>query len=264
MATSIADRTDSERLTDEWRSQSTNGENISETERWVSFAAGGLLALYGARRRGWQGFSLATLGGALIARGASRYCAVYDTLGVDTAHGRVEPAKVLGRILPARTIEVERAVTIARPRAELFQFWRDLTNLPGVMEHLESVTVAEDGRSHWVASAPAGQSVEWDAQITEEIADELIAWRSLHDAEIENAGSIRFSDAPGGRGTIVHVSLRYRAPGGKLGSAVAKMFGEDPEQQVREDLRHFKQVMEAGEVPTIDGQPTGKVKEKNR
>jgi uncharacterized membrane protein len=182
---------------------------------------------------------------------------VYDALGVDTAHGRVHPGKVLAHIMPAQTIEVERAVTILRPRAELYAFWRDFTNLPRFMQHLARVDVIDERRSHWVARAPADRLVEWDAEITDEMPDELIAWRSTADSDIGNAGSVRFTDAPGDRGTVVSVDLRYEAPGGKLGALFAKLFGEEPEQQVREDLRRFKQVMEVGELPTTEGQPSG-------
>ena len=176
---------------------------------------------------------------------------------VDTAHGELRQGSVIASILPARTVESERSVTINRPRAELFRFWRDFENLPRFMKHLESVTKIDDTRSHWVAKAPLGRSVEWDAEITDEMESELIAWQSTQRADIENAGSVRFVDAPGGRGTEVKVNLRYEAPGGLVGATFAKIFGEAPEQQVREDLRHFKQIMEVGEAPTVAGQPAG-------
>jgi uncharacterized membrane protein len=171
---------------------------------------------------------------------------------------------VIASILPARAVEVERSITISRPRVELFRFWRDFENLPHFMEHLESVTKFDDTRSHWVAKAPLGKRVEWDAEITDEIENELIAWQSTRRADIENAGSVSFTDAPGGRGTEVMVHVRYEAPGGLVGATFAKIFGEAPEQQVREDLRHFKQIMEAGETPTIEGQPSGAADRRSR
>ena len=149
-------------------------------------------------------------------------------------------------------IHVEQAVTIKRPRTEVYGFWHNFENLPRFMAHLESVEVTGDGRSHWTARAPAGTTVEWDAETVEDRPNELITWRSLPDASVPNSGSVRFVDAPGDRGTEVHVELRYQPPGGKLASWIAKLFGEEPEQQVKGDLRRFKQVMETGEVVHSD------------
>ena len=131
-----------------------------------------------------------------------------------------------------QAITVRKAITVQRPREEVYRFWRDFSNLPRFMEHLESVQVLDDRRSHWKARAPAGSSVEWDAEITEERENEFIAWRSLQHADVDNWGSVQFVDAPGDRGTEVHVKLRYEPPGGKLASIVAKLFGEEPGQQV--------------------------------
>jgi uncharacterized membrane protein len=153
---------------------------------------------------------------------------------------------------PQHGIQVTEAITINRPRNAVYGFWHNFENLPRFMAHLESVEVTGEGRSHWKAKAPAGTSVEWDAEITEDRPNELIAWRALPDAEIPNSGSVRFSDAPGNRGTEVRVDLQYQPPGGKLGSWVAKLFGEEPAQQVKGDLRRFKQVMEIGEIVHSD------------
>jgi uncharacterized membrane protein len=239
------------------RGQVGDGRNISDLERWVSLIGGSALALYGLSRRSRGGLALAAAGGVLVARGVTQRSLLYSALGVDTAHGELRHGSVIASILPARTVEIERSVTISRPRAELFRFWRDFENLPRFMEHLESVTNIDDTRSHWVAKAPLGRTVEWEAEITDEIENELIAWQSTQRADIENAGSVRFLDAPGGRGTEVKVNLRYEAPGGMVGATFAKIFGEAPEEQVREDLRHFKQIMEVGETPTTAGQPSG-------
>jgi uncharacterized membrane protein len=149
-------------------------------------------------------------------------------------------------------VEVHQAITINRPAEELYRFWRDFRNLPRIMSHLESVHVTGDGRSHWKAKAPAGMTVEWDAEVTEDRPNELLAWRSVG-GQVDNAGSVRFVPAPGGRGTEVHVTLRYDPPGGVLGKWVARLFGESPEQHVFDDLRHFKQVMETGEVVLSEG-----------
>jgi len=156
---------------------------------------------------------------------------------------------------PAQTgsNHVKKSIIIDAPAADLYRFWRDFENLPRFMRHLESVRVTDERRSHWVAKGPAGTTVEWDAEITEERPDELIAWRSAEGADVFNAGSVRFEEATGGRGTIVRVELDYDPPGGILGVAVAKLFGEEPAQQIDGDLRRFKQIIETGEVVISDG-----------
>jgi uncharacterized membrane protein len=157
--------------------------------------------------------------------------------------------------------ELHRTMTINRPRQELYAFWRQLDNLPRFMDHLESVTVQDDRRSHWVAKAPAGRTVEWDAEITVDEPGEVLAWHSLDGADVPNGGKVRFIEAPPGRGTEVHVLIHYELPAGPAGKVVAKLFGEEPDQQVREDLRRFKRVMETGEVATTEGQPSGRAEE---
>ena len=149
-------------------------------------------------------------------------------------------------------VRTKRSITIGRPVSEVYAFWRDFSNLPRFMRHLESVTVTGDGRSHWRAKAPAGKRVEWDAVTTEDRANELIAWRSVEGSDVYNAGRVRFQPAPGGRGTEVRVEFEYDPPFGKLGSKVAMLFREEPGQQVQDDLRHFKQVMETGEIVLSD------------
>lgn len=158
---------------------------------------------------------------------------------------RVSPVASVPR---GQGIKVEERVTINRPVVEVYAFWRDFENLPRFMDHLESVTVLDENRSHWVAKGPAGSRIEWDAVIHNEIDDELIAWRSLPDAEVNNAGSVHFTPTADGRGTEVRVVLSYDPPAGRLGAVVAKLLGEEPSQQVADDLRRLKQVMDAGEV----------------
>lgn len=149
------------------------------------------------------------------------------------------------------TLHCMRSTTVNRSLEEVYAFWRQLENFPRFMAHLESVTV--DGTtSHWRAKAPVGMSIEWDAVITEDVPNECIAWRSLEGAQVPNYGSVRFTRSPGGRGTEVHVDLRYEIPGGKLASLVAKLFGEEPAVQIDGDIRRFKQVMETGEVVHSD------------
>ena len=155
-------------------------------------------------------------------------------------------------------IHVKKSITINRPPEEIYSFWRDFRNLPRVMSHLESVEVTGDRESHWVAKAPAGMKVEWDAIITDDKPNELIAWRSVEGAEVQNSGIVRFQPAPGGRGTEIQVELQYNPPGGRLGGMIAKLFGEAPEQQIEEDLRRFKQLMETGVIIESDASIQGR------
>jgi uncharacterized membrane protein len=152
---------------------------------------------------------------------------------------------------------IGRTVTINRPRREVYAFWRDFTKLALFMENIESVTVIDDRRSHWVVSAPGGRSVEWDAEIVDDIPDQLIAWRSVGDADIVHSGSIEFRDAQGGRGTEVRATIVYDPPGGAVGKVIAKLFQKEPKIQARRDLRRFKQLMETGEISTSQMNTTG-------
>jgi uncharacterized membrane protein len=154
-------------------------------------------------------------------------------------------------------MDLTATTTIRKSPQEVYERWRTLSNLPEFMAHLERVDILDDRRSHWVASAPFG-SVEWDATVTEDVPGERIAWRSDEKARVMNEGLVRFVDAPGGRGTEVRVEMRYALPGGSIGKAVARYFGEEPHQQLDDDLRRFKQVMEIGEVVRSDGAPGGK------
>ena len=163
-----------------------------------------------------------------------------------------QPETVANAKMDQGIVRTKRSITVNRPVEEVYAFWRDFENLPRFMRHLESVTVTGDRRSHWVAKAPAGKTVEWDAETLEERENELISWRSLPGADVYNAGSVRFQRAPGGRGTEVRVTLEYEPPLGKLGSKVAMLFREEPGQQVQDDLRHLKQVLETGEIVLSD------------
>jgi uncharacterized membrane protein len=224
-------------------------------ERIASVAGGAALAAFGVSRRTPAGLTLAMTSGIFMYRGIRGRDPLYKLLGINTAKGTAGPRASVRHL---EGIKVERAVTIERPAAELFQFWRNFSNLPRFMQHLEAVEVLDARRSHWIARAPAGRTVAWDAEILTEQPNELIGWRSLPGADVPNAGSVRFKPAPGDRGTEVHVSLEYDAPGGSAGVLVARLFGEEPDLQVREDLRRFKQIMEAGEVATTEGQPSGR------
>jgi uncharacterized membrane protein len=176
-------------------------------------------------------------------------------LALDGGSSQAQLHGLMERALPSSVshgVHVKTAVTINRPRAEVYAFWRQLDNLPRFMSHLERVDVIDNIRSHWKAKAPLGLTVEWDANVVSDVPHEQISWKSADDAKVPNAGSVRFRDAEGGRGTEVLVELAYHPPGAGLGSAFAKLFGEEPSQQVRGDLRRFKQVMETGEVVHSD------------
>lgn len=230
-----------------------DGINVGQTERLVSGIAGAALIVLALRRKRLRGLLL-PLGGNLLTRAVSGRCPVNRALGRNTATGdRASPITSVPR---GKGIKVERSITVNRPPAEVYRFWRQLENLPRFMDHLESVTVLDENRSHWVAKAPAGTKVEWDATIHNEIENELLAWRSLPGAEVDNAGSVHFD--PAGDATEVRVVLSYDPPAGRVGAAVAKLLGEDPAQQVEEDLRRFKQVMEATETAARPRKPAGR------
>ena len=230
-----------------------NRINMSTADRVFAAVAGPTIVLAALRRPSIPRLLVAALGGGLAYLGYSGHSPGHTLLGINTARrGSARPYDYFHD-----SIHVEVSCTIAKPAEELYRFWRDFENLPRIMRHVQSVRNFGDIRSHWVANAPAGTHVEWDAEIQHDEPNRLISWRSLPEADVDNTGSVRFLPAPGGRGTEVHVILDYIPPAGFVGAAIAKLFGEEPRQQVKEDLRHFKQIMEAGEVPTIEGQPRG-------
>ncbi|MGL6342820.1 MAG: SRPBCC family protein [Waterburya sp.] len=156
-------------------------------------------------------------------------------------------------------IQVEKTVTINRPANELYNYWRNLTNLPNFMKHLKSVTnIDQTGqKSHWVANAPLNLNVEWDAQIVKDEPEHLIAWSAIDNSDIDNCGFVRFQPATGNRGTEVKVVLEYQPLGGTFTNIIAKLFGESPQEQIGDELNRFKQLMETGEIATTEGQPKG-------
>src|SRR3569832_2202178 len=220
------------RFSDERRSGTSM---VCKAGGWSGIAGGGALAVVGLTRRSWPGVAMAAAGGLMIAGGVKQL-----------------------RNRRPKGIHVERSFLINRPVEEVYSFWRNFENLPKFMRHLKSVTVNSDKESTWVARAPIAGSITWDAEIIDEQQNSFLVWRSKEGAMVPNNGSVLFeptSDYYGG--TRVTVVLNYEPPAGKLGSIFATMFGEDADQQVREDLRRFKQLMEAGEVPTTVGQPHG-------
>lgn len=211
------------------------------------------MAGYGLVRGKLSGLALAGFGSALVYRGASGRCECYRALGVSTAKRPVATA------VPAQEgVRVERSLAINRPPQELYDFWRDVSNLPRVMRHLKSVESREGERSHWVADSVMGETVEWDAEVFNDRPHEMIAWRSLPGGDVDTAGSIHFRSLGHERGTLVEVSMKYTPPGGKLGATVASWLGQGLQQKIDDDLRQFKTMMEAGELPTTSGQPSGR------
>lgn len=217
--------------------------NVGNSERIVSALAGGLLAMWGLRRRGSVGYGAAAIGAELLYRGVSGHCHAYSAMGVSTQDrkARGTPADVNHD----RAVDVRHGVTIARPRHELFSIWRDFSTLPQFMENLERVDVLTPTTSHWVTKGPAGTRVEWDAEIVDERDGEWIAWRSIEPAQVPNNGTVMFRDL-GGDQTEVFVTLEAQPPAGKLGDLVARMFGRSPQQEVRQALEKFKEMVERG------------------
>jgi uncharacterized membrane protein len=236
----------------------TSSINVADVERWASAIGGAALTALGIKQltdRSPAGAAMAAAGSALMYRGATGYCPVYAAAGITTADGGEGTRDALAG---PRGIHVEEVVTIIAPVDQLFRFWRNFEQLPRFMDHLVSVRQIDERLSHWVAKAPGRRTVEWDAEIINEIPGELIGWRTLDGSDVVSAGSVRFKSAFGGRGTEVHVRLQYDPPAGRIGATVAWLLGHEPSQVIREDLRRFKQLMETGEVPTTKGQSRGK------
>ncbi|MEH2384176.1 MAG: SRPBCC family protein [Nostoc sp.] len=228
---------------------STSGDKLttsqgeaSEVERWASLIGGGAMVLMGLRQGSLRGVLTALAGGGLLYQGATKQSAIQQA---QEAIGINQP------------IKVEKTVTINKSAEELYRFWHNFENLPTFMKHLKSVSVYNEKRSHWISNAPLGNSVEWDAEILEDRENEFISWASVEGADVDNSGFVRFKKAPGDRGTEVKIVLEYNPPGGALGATVAKLFGEEPEQQIGDELRRFKMLMEAGEIATTEGQSRG-------
>ncbi len=231
-------------------------KNVNDPERWVSAIFGAALSAYGLKKRSIGGLILGSIGGALLWRGATGHCPVYGGLGVSTANASDDDRNV--SVPYGRGVRVEKAVTVNAPAEQVYTFWRNFSNLPQFMHNLEAVEVHDDKRSRWVAKGPAGKDVEWEAEIINEIPNELIGWRSVDGSEVDNAGSVHFKPVPGNRGTEVKVVLRYDPPAGKFGARVSQLLGEDPAMNVQEDLRRLKMLIETGEIATTEGQSTGR------
>lgn len=235
--------------------QATSSVNVGKTERLASLAGGAALALYGLARRDLAGAFLALASGGLIFRGLTGHDPIYQALDINRA---VADRQHAVSVPHEQGIHITESVTIARPVEELYHWWRNFSNLPRIMDNVESVLVLPDGTTHWFARGPGGKLVEWEAGIINEVPGEVIGWRTLEGAPVSHAGAVRFSPAPGDQGAEVKVEMEYTPPAGGIGGAIAKLMGQEPGQLIHADLRRFKMLMETGEIATIEGQTSGR------
>ena len=238
-------------------------KNVSDSERAVSAAVGGLFVASGMKKRGLGGLALALVGAELVRRGATGHCMLYDAIGFSSdGHGngdgthRDDVRGAAATVNARKSIKVERSITIRKPSSEIYDFWRSFSNLPQVLDHLESVSDLGNGRSHWVAKGPAGMRVEWDSEIVNDIPGELIAWKTVGEPDVAHAGSVHFKPVAGG--TEVKFIMDYEPPAGRLVAVAAKVMGESPDQKIRSDLKRLKMLFETGEVATTTGQTSGR------
>lgn len=222
------------------------GRNVAQAERLASAVGGGLLALAGARRGGVGGALLGLAGAALLHRGATGHCAVYDGLGVNTAEAE---ARVGGTLPAARHtdgVRAESSVTVARPAEELYAAWRDFSTHPRFMERVERVVVRPDGRMRWTVSAPMGRTLEWDAVVVDEREGEYVAWATEEGADLPSRGAAWFTPVGHGTTTEVRLVMEFDPPLGMVGQAIASVFAAVPEEMVRRSLLAFRDLAEAG------------------
>lgn len=232
--------------------------NLHVLERSLSAAGGMLLTLSGVRRGFREGKFRMLLGAEMLRRGFTGHSFAYQALGIRTVpkSGNTSVPYELG-------VHVRTSLTIGKPRQEVFAFWRDFSNLPKAMRHLIAVE-QRDGTSHWTVEGPFGKRLQWDARIIDDVQDERIAWRSLPGSQVDSAGTVRFTDAPRGLGTEVHIELQYNPPAGYLGAYGAKLFGRDARASIESDCFRLKQFLETGEVATSEGQPKGPADSESR
>jgi uncharacterized membrane protein len=216
--------------------------SLARGENWLALGGGAVLLLVGMSRRSAVGACLAMSSAPLLYRGITGQ---WPAIG----GGHVESGNTRRTLGGDGGLHVRESIRLEVAIADVYRFWRRLENLPTFMAHLDRVTEATDGTSHWVAAGPGGLAVEWDAEIINEVENQVLAWRSLPGSDVVTAGSVNFDAARGGQSTQVSVHLQYAPPAGKVGALVASLFGREPSQTIREDLRHFKQLLEAGETP---------------
>ena len=229
--------------------------NVGDAERAASAAGGAILTAYGLKKGGLGGWLLAGIGGALLYRGSTGHCPAFAALGASTAPPHTDsiydpPADGV------RPVEIVESLTVAASRTEAYGAWRQFERFPLFMQHILQVLDFGGGRSQWTAQFPGTPNVTWEAELVEDRPGEVLAWRSEPGAQVDNAGHVRFEDAPTG-GTEVHVRIAYRPPAGQLGAAVAGLLNDGFARMVKEDVRRFKHLLETGDLPTTQGQPRG-------
>jgi uncharacterized membrane protein len=223
--------------------------NLTRGDR-MGYAAGGLgLIAWALGRRSAMGLGAAGLGGWLLYQAYTGCNPMFRPLGIRV---NSDPGEAGVR----ETIALDEVITVARPRDELYRFWRNLESLPRIAPRLRSVTVEDERHSRWKVHGP-GVLLAWESEITRDVPGEEIAWRTTHDNALTHFGAVSFHPAPGDRGTVVYVHLEYIPPAGALGTAMARLSGQSPQGLVRETLRRMKQLLEAGEIATVRGQPAG-------
>ncbi len=226
--------------------------HASDELRWLYGLGGAALLIWGWKRHSWLGAVISSVGVDLLTWSCTGHY-LHETLGVTSL-----TRKGLRALVPHQLgIRVERSIAVYRPVDEVYRFFRNFKNFSRFMAHVNDVREIDDTHSHWFVKGPGGMELEWDAEIIGDQPNELISWRSIGSPDVESAGSVRFERTPGDRGTFVRVSLNYVPPAGALGAAIAKLFGEEPEAQIKDDLRRLKQVLEAGEIASTEGQPAG-------
>lgn len=234
-------------------------KNIGDFQRMLSAIVGIALLARGVSHRNWTGTASTMIGGGLLYRAISGYCPVFGAMAVDMSDdnqaGRPSDTNRLGRrkVHTDRATKIQKAIEINRPANEIYRFWRSLDNLPLIMNHLDSVRVIDDRRSHWVMkTVPGVPKVEWDAEIINDVENQRIGWRSLNGADVDHTGSVEFKPTGDGQRTWLTVRMQYEPPGGRIGATMAKWLGADPDMKIGVDLQRFKEQMETGVFDQAD------------
>ncbi len=264
-----------------YQPQPHNAPNVDPTERQIAVVAGGLLLAHALFTRSRTSVLTGALGAALLWHGQSQRSPLYDALQMNTARTplwgngnqwqpqnggqreqggqrRSQAQSSQKQEERPNTIEIERAVTVYKPAAELYNYWRKLENLPNFMQHLQKVEERGEKQSHWEARLAGGLPVSWDAEIIEEKPYERIAWQTLPDAQVQQHGEVTFKSTSDERETIVKVNIKYTPPGGIIGETFAQLLNGITAQQVKDDISRFKSLMETGEIATTEGQSSGR------
>ena len=233
--------------------------NVGQVERAISVAAGGVLATVGLRKRGVAGVALALLGAALARRGVTGHCEVYGALGLNTrssrdVRDRDDVTSRAATVNARKAIKVERSIQVEREAEELYTLWRDFSNLPRFMRHLDSVDCSDELHSHWVAHLPGGKRVEWDSEIVNDLPGQLIAWKTVGHPDIAHAGSVHFTPRPGGAAEV-RIVFDYEPPFARTIGSIASHFGLTPDSLIDRDLQRFREYAET--MPQSSGHSAG-------